>query len=81
MCDAGREVVDGRGLMEAGQPPLVVLALVGVVGLDVPLVVLAQPVDGGLDLGHAALMMGTKDTIHYLITYMVNHDKFALRLR
>ena len=40
--------------MHTREPPFIVLALVGVIGLDVPRVILAQPVDGGLDNGHAA---------------------------
>ena len=41
--------------MESGQPPLVVLALVRVVGLDVADVVAGELVDGGLDLLDAAV--------------------------
>ncbi len=53
---AGGEVVDGGGLVEAGQAALVVLALVRVVGLDVADVVAGEAVDGLLDLGQAALL-------------------------
>ena len=40
--------------MHTCEPPLIVLALVGVIGLDMPRMILAQPVDGRLDHGHAA---------------------------
>jgi len=40
----GAEVVNTRRLVKPGQTPLIVLALVGVVCLDVPDVVLGEPV-------------------------------------
>merc|ERR1719278_2028825 len=45
----GREVVDGGGLVSSGQPTLVVLALVGVVGLDVSHMVPGKLVNGCLN--------------------------------
>merc|ERR1719219_978185 len=44
----GTEVVDAGGLVESSQPPLIVLALVGVVRHDMSLVVPGEVVDGGL---------------------------------
>merc|ERR1719486_1432503 len=51
---AGAEVVDAGSLVQPSQTPLVVLALIGIVGLDVPDVMLGEVVDGGLDGLHAA---------------------------
>merc|ERR1712045_830944 len=48
------EVVDAGGLVQPSQTPLIVLALVGIVGLDVPDVMLGEVVDGGFDGLHAA---------------------------
>ena len=52
----GGEVVDGGGLVQAGQAALVVVALMGVVGLDVADVVAGEAVDGLLDLGEAPVL-------------------------
>merc|ERR1719422_657283 len=46
--------MDARSLMKSGQTPLVVLALVGVVSLDVPDVMLGESVNGRLDGLHAS---------------------------
>jgi len=54
--DSGGEVVNGGGFVEAGETTLVVLALVGVVGLDVANVVAGQLVDGGLDVFQTAVL-------------------------
>jgi len=50
------EVVDIASLALAGQPALVVLSSARVVRLDVPEVLLAELVDGLLDLGDAVLV-------------------------
>merc|ERR550539_144707 len=51
---ASREVVNGRRLMGPGQTPFIILALPGIVSLDVADVVLGHFVDGLLDGLHAA---------------------------
>jgi len=50
------EVVDIASLALAGQPALVVLSSARVVRLDVPEVLLAELIDGLLDLGDAVLV-------------------------
>ena len=53
--DAAAEVVDAAGLALAGKSALVVLALEGIVRLDVLLVALAHALDRPLDLGDTAV--------------------------
>ena len=53
---AGGELVHGGRLVEAGQPPLVVLALLGVVVHDVAVVAPLQLLDGCFDVNHAFLL-------------------------
>lgn len=53
--DSGREVVNGGCFMETGKTTLVVLALVGVIGLDVTNVMAGQLVNGCLNLNQTII--------------------------
>ena len=48
--NSGGEIVDAAGLMVAGEAAGVILALVGVVGLNVTVMLFRQPGDGSLNL-------------------------------
>ena len=45
--------MDTGGLVESSQSSLIVLAFIGVIGLDVPDVMLGQTINGSLDSLHA----------------------------
>merc|ERR1719341_1973433 len=53
--NTGREVVDGGGFMTSSQPPLVILASMRIILLDMKAVILAQLLNSSLDVHHAAL--------------------------